>query len=228
MSSYINNIWNALVSAPAPVTPKTKKAKAKRVRKSRTYTLTGYTASALRKAVDAKVATFGESPSRKPASARKSRVHNERKLKGFITTDGTPVTDVLADSSAAEVKAFVALGNRANPRPSGNCPKGYRFRGSNAMRMTVAAPEPSKTKTKKSKAKAAPTPAHEGKEEYAINFKHRDVLTFVCARLPKEAQEAIKQIRDIVDAQDEAIVKMGKLKAPADEGEGININVVAL
>lgn len=223
MSSYINKIW-ALVSAPAPVTPtKTKKAKAKRVR---TYTLTGYTASALRKAIDTKIATFGESPSRKPASARKSRVHNERKLKGFITTDGTPVTDVLADASAAEVKAFVALGNRANPRPSGNCPKGYRFRGSNAMRMTVAAPaKPTKTKTKKSK---APTPAHEGKEEYAINFKHRDVLTFVCAQLPKEAQKAIKQIRDIVDAQDEAIVKMGKLKAPADEGEGININVVAL
>lgn len=225
MSSYINNLWNALVSAPAPVTPtKTKKAKAKRVRKSRTYTLTGYTASALRKAVDAKVATFGESPSRKPASARKSRVHNERKLKGFITTDGTPITDVLADSSAAEVKAFVALGNRANPRPSGNCPKGYRFRGSNAMRMTVAAPaKPSKTKTKKSK---APTPAHEGKEEYAINFKHREVLTFVCAQLPKEALEAIKQVRDIVDTQDEAIVKM--VKAPADEGEGININVVSL
>ena len=126
--SYINQLWNALVSAPAPVTPtKTKKAKAKRVRKSRTYTLTGYTASALRKAIDAKVATFGESPSRKPASARKSRVHNERKLKGFITTDGTPVTDVLADASAAEVKAFVSLGNRPNPRPSGNCPKGYRL-----------------------------------------------------------------------------------------------------
>lgn len=225
MSSYINNLWNALVSAPAPVTPtKTKKAKAKRVRKSRTYTLTGYTASALRKAVDAKVAAFGESPSRKPASARKSRVHNERKLKGFITTDGTPVTDVLADSSAAEVKAFVALGNHANPRPSGNCPKGYRFRGSNAMRMTVAAPaKPTKTKTKKSK----PAPAHEGKEEYAINFKHRDVITFVCPALPKEAQDAIKQIRDFVDAQDEALVKANKV-APADAGEGININVVAL
>jgi len=225
--SYINNLWNALVSAPAPVTPtptKTKKAKAKRVRKSRTFTLTGYTASALRKAIDAKVATFGESPSRKPASARKSRVHNERKLKGFITTDGTPVTDMLADASAAEVKAFVALGNRANPRPSGNCPKGYRFRGSNAMRMTVAAPAKPKTETKKSK--ATPTPAHEGKEEYAINFKHRDTLTFVCAQLPKEAQKAIKQIRDIVDAQDEAVVKMSK--APADAGEGININVVAL
>jgi hypothetical protein len=223
--SYINNLWSALVSAPATVTPtKTKKAKAKRVRKSRTYTLTGYTASALRKAIDAKVATFGESPSRKPASARKSRVHNERKLKGFITTDGTPITDVLADASAAEVKAFVALGNHANPRPSGNCPKGYRFRGSNAMRMTVAAPaKPTKTKTKKSK----PTPAHEGKEEYAINFKHRDTLTFVCAQLPKEAQEAIKLIRDIVDEQDEAVVKMGKLKAPADAGEAI-INVVAL
>jgi len=223
--SYINNLWSALVSAPATVTPtKTKKAKAKRVRKSRTYTLTGYTASALKKAIDAKVATFGESPSRKPASARKSRVHNERKLKGFITTDGTPITDVLADASAAEVKAFVALGNHANPRPSGNCPKGYRFRGSNAMRMTVAAPaKPTKTKTKKSK----PTPAHEGKEEYAINFKHRDTLTFVCAQLPKEAQEAIKLIRDIVDEQDEAVVKMGKLKAPADAGEAI-INVVAL
>ena len=223
--SYINNLWSALVSAPATVTPtKTKKAKAKRVRKSRTYTLTGYTASALRKAIDAKVATFGESPSRKPASARKSRVHNERKLKGFITTDGAPITDVLADASAAEVKAFVALGNHANPRPSGNCPKGYRFRGSNAMRMTVAAPaKPTKTKTKKSK----PTPAHEGKEEYAINFKHRDTLTFVCAQLPKEAQEAIKLIRDIVDEQDDAVVKMGKLKAPADAGEAI-INVVAL
>jgi hypothetical protein len=111
------------------------KAKARRARKSTapTATCVGYTRKGLENAI-AKSLNAYEGKRQTKAANPPSR------LKGFATSEGIRVTDILGDNPPAKViAAFVRLGNASNPRPSGKCPKGYKFRGKNAIRVKVKA-----------------------------------------------------------------------------------------